>query len=130
PPCRLPARAAAARRPVRWSRSRRREAPRRTLLNDNARRKAGVVVDYGRGANGRAESGWRVAGANRICYGLAHFSAFQHPMTTNLDHRADPPAWSLVGFKLGLRLALPVLPGLIAFGLAVGATAASRRRRV
>ena len=47
-------------------------------------------------------------------------------MTTNLDDRAGPPAWSFAGFKLGLRLALPVLPGLIAFGLAVGATAARK----
>jgi len=29
---------------------------------------------------------------------------------------------SRAGFMLGARLALPVLPGMIAFGLAVGAT--------
>ncbi len=33
---------------------------------------------------------------------------------------------SLAGFRLGVRLALPVLPGMIAFGLAVGATAAHK----
>jgi branched chain amino acid efflux pump len=35
-------------------------------------------------------------------------------------------AWTLAGFNLGMRLALPVLPGMIAFGLAVGATAARK----
>jgi 4-azaleucine resistance transporter AzlC len=38
---------------------------------------------------------------------------------------ATPP-WSLAGFNLGLRLALPVVPGMVAFGLAVGATAARK----
>src|SRR6267378_3693560 len=47
-------------------------------------------------------------------------------MTTNLHDRAVPPRWLLAGFNLGLRLALPVLPGMIAFGLAVGATAARK----
>ena len=37
-----------------------------------------------------------------------------------------PPPWTLAGFNLGLRLALPVLPGMMAFGLAVGATAARK----
>jgi 4-azaleucine resistance transporter AzlC len=37
-----------------------------------------------------------------------------------------PPPWSLAGFNLGLRLALPVVPGMVAFGLAVGATAARK----
>jgi len=36
------------------------------------------------------------------------------------------PHWTLAGFNLGMRLALPVLPGMIAFGLAVGATAARK----
>jgi len=36
------------------------------------------------------------------------------------------PPWTLAGFNLGMRLALPVLPGMIAFGLAVGATAARK----
>ena len=44
----------------------------------------------------------------------------------NLDDRAGPPHWSRAGFNLSLRLALPVLPGMIAFGLAVGATAARK----
>jgi 4-azaleucine resistance transporter AzlC len=47
-------------------------------------------------------------------------------MTTNLDDRAGPPHGSLAGFNLGLRFALPVLPGMFAFGLAVGATAARK----
>jgi predicted branched-subunit amino acid permease len=39
-----------------------------------------------------------------------------------------PPAvpWTLAGFHLGVRLALPILPAMIAFGLAVGATAARK----
>src|SRR4051794_18344468 len=41
------------------------------------------------------------------------------------DNTASPPG-TLPGFKLGMRLALPVLPGMIAFGLAVGATAARK----
>jgi predicted branched-subunit amino acid permease len=39
---------------------------------------------------------------------------------------ADRPTASITGFHLGVRLALPVLPGMIAFGLAVGATAARK----
>ena len=39
---------------------------------------------------------------------------------------AAVPPWTLLGFNLGMRLALPVLPGMIAFGLAVGATAARK----
>src|SRR5690242_7513102 len=38
----------------------------------------------------------------------------------------EPPPWTLDGFNLGMRLALPVLPGMTAFGLAVGATAARK----
>jgi 4-azaleucine resistance transporter AzlC len=45
-------------------------------------------------------------------------------MTTDSNASAGPFRLSLAGFRLGLRLALPVLPGMIAFGLAVGATAA------
>jgi branched chain amino acid efflux pump len=44
----------------------------------------------------------------------------------NLNGRFDSAHGSLAGFNLGLRLALPVLPGMIAFGLAVGATAARK----
>jgi 4-azaleucine resistance transporter AzlC len=47
-------------------------------------------------------------------------------MTTTDDNRAVPPHGSLAGFMLGLRFALPVMPGMIAFGLAVGATAARK----
>ncbi len=36
------------------------------------------------------------------------------------------PTWSLAGFNLGMQLALPILPGMLAFGLAVGATAARK----
>jgi predicted branched-subunit amino acid permease len=39
---------------------------------------------------------------------------------------SKPPYWSAGGLALGARLALPALPGLIAFGLAVGATAARK----
>jgi branched chain amino acid efflux pump len=41
----------------------------------------------------------------------------QHPV---------PPQSSLAGFSRGMRLALPVLPGMSAFGLAVGAVAARK----
>ena len=37
---------------------------------------------------------------------------------------SDVPRWSLAGFRHGLRLGLPVTPGVIAFGLIVGAVAA------
>ena len=40
-----------------------------------------------------------------------------------IDIREHVP-WTRAGFNLGMRLALPILPGMIAFGLAVGATAA------
>jgi len=39
---------------------------------------------------------------------------------------AGTPDWSITGFRLGLRLALPVLPGLFAFGIATGTTAAAK----
>jgi 4-azaleucine resistance transporter AzlC len=45
-------------------------------------------------------------------------------MTNNSEIPAAP--WTLSGFELGMRLALPVMPGMIAFGLAVGATAARK----
>jgi predicted branched-subunit amino acid permease len=41
---------------------------------------------------------------------------------TVLEPTSDRPSWS--GFKLGLRLGLPVTPGVMAFGLVVGAAAA------
>jgi len=47
-------------------------------------------------------------------------------MTTQRDQTAAPPQGSLAGFRLGVRFALPVMPGMIAFGLAVGATAARK----
>jgi 4-azaleucine resistance transporter AzlC len=40
------------------------------------------------------------------------------------DMHAGPPRGSRAGFMLGVRLALPVVPAMVAFGLAVGATAA------
>ena len=43
----------------------------------------------------------------------------------SLDKAARPP-WTFGGFNLGMRLALPVIPGMMAFGLAVGATAARK----
>src|SRR5262245_54934104 len=45
-------------------------------------------------------------------------------MATDSDNK--PPPWTLADFNLGARLALPVLPAMIAFGLAVGATAARK----
>jgi len=39
---------------------------------------------------------------------------------------AAKPDWSLAGLRFGAVLALPVLPGMIAFGIAVGATAARK----
>jgi predicted branched-subunit amino acid permease len=47
-------------------------------------------------------------------------------MTAQFESLAGPPSWSLPGFRLGLRLALPVMPGMVAFGLAVGATTAQK----
>ena len=44
---------------------------------------------------------------------------------SEIEQQTSPP-WTLAGFNLGMRLALPVLPGMIAFGLAVGATAARK----
>lgn len=45
-------------------------------------------------------------------------------MTSDSDKQSPP--WTLAGFNLGVRLALPIMPGMIAFGLAVGATAARK----
>jgi 4-azaleucine resistance transporter AzlC len=42
------------------------------------------------------------------------------------DSTPPSPPWTLAGFNLGMRLALPVLPAMIAFGLATGATAARK----
>jgi predicted branched-subunit amino acid permease len=39
---------------------------------------------------------------------------------------SNAPYWSLDGLGLGARLALPAVPGLVAFGLAVGTTAARK----
>src|SRR5882762_5449087 len=47
-------------------------------------------------------------------------------MTAHPDESARALRLSRIGFELGARLALPVLPGMIAFGLAVGATAARK----
>lgn len=47
-------------------------------------------------------------------------------MTTHPDESARAPHLSRAGFEFGAQLALPVLPGMIAFGLAVGATAARK----
>ena len=43
-----------------------------------------------------------------------------------MDHPTDRPYWSRAGAMLGARLALPLIPGYIAFGRAVGATGASK----
>jgi 4-azaleucine resistance transporter AzlC len=42
---------------------------------------------------------------------------------SNSDGQSATP-WTLAGFNLGMRYALPVVPAMAAFGLAVGATAA------
>ncbi len=42
------------------------------------------------------------------------------------DQNSDKPYWSLAGLAHGARLALPTLPGIVAFALAVGATAARK----
>ena len=47
-------------------------------------------------------------------------------MTGHRSTVPDRPAWSLAGLHLGAVLMLPVLPGMIAFGIAVGATAARK----
>jgi branched chain amino acid efflux pump len=47
-------------------------------------------------------------------------------MSKHHDGQARAPFVSRAGFDLGARLALPVLPGMVAFGLAVGATAARK----
>ncbi len=47
-------------------------------------------------------------------------------MSIQSNDRAGAPFWSLKGFNLGMRLALPVAPAMVAFGLAVGATAARK----
>jgi predicted branched-subunit amino acid permease len=47
-------------------------------------------------------------------------------MTVSDKARPGPPFCSLKGANLGARLALPVAPAMIAFGLAVGAAAAAK----
>jgi branched chain amino acid efflux pump len=47
-------------------------------------------------------------------------------MTTPPEQSNAPPHGTFAGFMLGVRFALPVLPGMIAFGLATGATAARK----
>jgi predicted branched-subunit amino acid permease len=47
-------------------------------------------------------------------------------MTASNPAAAAKPDWSLAGLRFGALLALPVLPGMIAFGIAVGATAARK----
>ena len=44
------------------------------------------------------------------------------------DHPDTPqrPSWSRAGFMLGVKLTLPILPGMIAFALACGATSARK----
>lgn len=45
-------------------------------------------------------------------------------MTSDPPHTA--PQWSWTGLALGARLALPAMPGMIAFAIAVGATSARK----
>jgi 4-azaleucine resistance transporter AzlC len=51
---------------------------------------------------------------------------YPHAMSENRNDRAGALRWTSAGFHLGVRLALPVVPGMVAFGLAVGATAAGK----
>src|SRR3977135_2015018 len=46
-------------------------------------------------------------------------------MANDTSDQSVPPC-TLAGCQLGLWLALPVVPGMVAFGLAVGATAARK----
>ena len=39
---------------------------------------------------------------------------------------SNPPVWSRAGFGLGARMMLPALPGVVAFGLGLGALAAQK----
>jgi predicted branched-subunit amino acid permease len=48
------------------------------------------------------------------------------PMITAPSDNSTVPPCTWPGFSLGMRLALPVLPGMMAFGLAVGATTARK----
>src|SRR5262245_35329588 len=47
-------------------------------------------------------------------------------MTSDMKDRAGGVQSSFAGFRLGAMMALPVVPGMVAFGLAVGATAARK----
>ncbi len=47
-------------------------------------------------------------------------------MSVPVPENPERPCWSLEGLVLGAQLALPALPGLLAFGLAVGTTAARK----
>jgi hypothetical protein len=40
-----------------------------------------------------------------------------------IDSATDQPYWSRAGFRLGLRRGLTVTPGVMVFGLVVGAAA-------
>lgn len=47
-------------------------------------------------------------------------------MTAHRSAASDRPTWSLAGLRLGAWLLLPSLPGMMAFGAAVGATEARK----
>lgn len=47
-------------------------------------------------------------------------------MTSPSTPAPDQPPWTLAAFRLGMQMALPAMPGMVAFGLAVGATAARK----
>lgn len=56
-------------------------------------------------------------------------NAAEAPASDPAGSGADPaiaPHWSLRDIKSGMRMILPVLPGMITFGLAVGAAAAAK----
>src|SRR5215203_5586115 len=72
-------------------------------------------------------NGWRLPAEWAFCRRSRprqlQFRQVQHDAPSKTSESVP---WSWPGFQLGMRLALPVLPGMIAFGLAVGATAARK----
>jgi predicted branched-subunit amino acid permease len=47
-------------------------------------------------------------------------------MTSPPEKPPDKPPWTAAAFMLGVQMAIPAMPGMVAFGLAVGATAARK----
>jgi predicted branched-subunit amino acid permease len=47
-------------------------------------------------------------------------------MSSDADTVSSPPRWSFAGCMLGVRLSLPLIPGIVAFAIAIGTTAARK----